>query len=70
MAMRPTVSTMPPMNDGPSKRLHGTGSGLTVVVMTGAGVVVDGVVVVGVVVVGAVVDVVGFVGSAVVVDAN
>lgn len=29
---------MPPMNDGPSKRRHGTGSGLAVVVVVGAGV--------------------------------
>lgn len=65
MAKSPKVRTIPPINEGISKRRHGTGSGFCVVV-TGAGVVVvvvvevvvDGVVlVVGVIVV--VVEVVG-----------
>ncbi|KAI8040550.1 hypothetical protein M5D96_006493, partial [Drosophila gunungcola] len=60
MASRPKVSTMPPMNEDPSKWPHGTGLGAGVVDVCGGGVVVvtfaGGVVeVTGVVVVGTVV---------------
>lgn len=64
MAIRPTVSTIPPIKLGPSKRRHGcAGSGLWVVVVDGAMVVV----VFGATVVGAAV-VVGFGVVVVVVD--
>lgn len=53
MAIKPSDSTMPPMNDGKSNRRHGTGSGFGVVVL-GATVVVLGVVLGVVVVVGVV----------------
>jgi len=51
MAIKPSDSTIPPMNDGKSNRRHGTGSGFGVVVL-GATVVVGASVVVMVVVVG------------------
>jgi len=65
MAIKPSVNTMPPINDAPSKRRHGAGTGGFSVVVDGANVEVVGTaVVVGfdvvafVVVVACVVDVV------------
>jgi len=42
MAIRPKVKTIPPINDGLSNRLHGTGSGFAVVEVTGDTVLVVG----------------------------